>query len=121
MSSKAEGGPGLSESDALLQAFDKMAAFHREEAARRVAADTHATSTASTADIATQNSTGCSVAVVASAPRKKAKGSPRVPSKKELKRRRVEAEGRAIMPAWLEEKDPMLEGILEAMRRDDSA
>lgn len=39
MSSKAEGGPGLSESDALLQAFDKMAQFHREEAKRRAEGD----------------------------------------------------------------------------------
>jgi hypothetical protein len=36
VSSKAEGGPGLSESAALLQAFDKMAAWHREQVARRV-------------------------------------------------------------------------------------
>lgn len=35
MSSKAEGGPGLSESDALLLAFDKMAEWHRAEAKRR--------------------------------------------------------------------------------------
>jgi hypothetical protein len=36
VSSKSSGGPGLSESDALLQAFDKMAAWHREQVARRV-------------------------------------------------------------------------------------
>lgn len=43
------------------------------------------------------------------------KGRSRVPSKKELRLRAAEREGRAISPAWLlDESDPMLDAAMKA-------
>lgn len=98
VSSKATGGPGLSESDALLAAFDKMAEFHRAEAARRAGIPSDATPGTT----------------VASSKAASARGS-RGPSKKELRLRKAEREGRAITPGWLaDQSDPLLDSILKS-------
>jgi hypothetical protein len=110
VSSRSAGGPGLSESDALLQAFDKMAEFHRAEAKRRSGGVGSATAdTRPSAESVAQSS------VLPASP------SPvKVPSKKVRAERRAAREGRAITPAWMLEEDPMVEAIIRGQPDADS-
>jgi hypothetical protein len=108
VSQAAAEGSGLSLSAQWIAEFDKVAQFHREEAARR-AGGVGSAGTDTTA--MPQSGDG---PPVSPSPAKKL----RVPSKKELKRRKAEREGRALTPSWLLEEDPMVQAILETPHDD---
>lgn len=112
VSSKAAGGPGLSESDALLQAFDRMAEWHRAEAKRKAGGE-DGREAAKSGQAHTTPATGKAGKPPVNSP------SPRVPSKKELKRRALDREARATEPMFLLEEDPAVEAILRGPREED--
>ena len=104
-SSLTEGVPGSLD---LVAEFDRLAAESRARRAGGVGS--------ATADTGTVPGSGASgdAPPVSPSPEKKL----RVPSKKELKRRKAEREGRAMTPSWLLEEDPMVQAILETPHED---
>jgi hypothetical protein len=99
----------------FIAAFDAMQEFHRAEAKRRAGGVGSSTEDGTRAS-APERATEQSVPPASPQPEKKL----RVPSKKELKRRKAEREGRAMTPSWLLEEDPMVEAIIRGQPDADS-